>query len=82
MDRFDKLLSLIDCPIWSTITPEELAEVFNETNDASYDLAIETNRQSAWLDRIFRFSRGKAREWAGEALLGNTVLDHFDLDHL
>ena len=51
-------------------------------NEANTDLATECNRYVAWMDRIYRFSRGKAREWAEEALLGNTVLKYFDLDHL
>lgn len=80
MDRFDKLINLLGCP--DDITPEELAEVFSEENDANYDLATECNRYVNWMDRIFRFSRGKAREWAKAALLGNTVLEYFDLDHL
>ena len=68
MDQYKELISLLpDCP--EDITPQELADTINEENDANYDLAAETNRQSGWLDHIFRFSRGKAREWAREALM-------------
>ena len=82
MDKYKELISLLpDCP--EDITPQELAKTFNEENDANYDLAAETNRLCAWLDRIFRFSRGKAREWAREALGSeNTVLEYFNIEHL
>lgn len=68
MDKFDTLVKLITgCP--EDITPQGLADVFNEESEAVSDLAAESNRTAGWLDYIFRFSRGKAREWAREALM-------------
>ncbi len=68
MNQYKELINLLpNCP--RDITPQELAKTFNEENDAVMDLATESNRTAGWLDYIFRFSRGKAREWAGEALV-------------
>jgi len=67
-DKYKKLISLIpDCP--KDIEPEDLAEAFNNENNANMDLAKYSNRLVGWLDYIYLHSRGKAREWATNALM-------------
>jgi len=86
MDKYQELLDIVfmsSAGITSLdITPEEFAEEIKTYEITINRLVKEFNNKSNWLDHIFRFSRGKAREWAREALLGNTVLEYFDLDHL
>jgi len=77
MDNYELLLKNIDWLLDNVtsldISPLELARMINDYEEAVAGLLTNNVQKTRWLEHIYKYSRGKARKWAGEALVGKEI---------